>query len=348
MILYNTLSQQTETFEPNSEIATLYVCGITPYDTTHLGHAFTYCTADVLVRYLEMQGRRVNYVQNVTDIDDDIVRKAQEEGENWHALGNRWTRHFIEDMQSLNVRPPDHLPRATELIPQIIEAVESLLAAGVAYEAAGNVYFSINRWPMFGSFSRIPRVDMLPIANERGNNPDDPHKRDPLDFVLWQARQEKEPAWQSPWGLGRPGWHIECSTIATNFLGQPVDIHMGGADLLFPHHECEIAQIESIASSDPFARFWLHTAMVEYEGEKMAKSVGNLIMIRDLLQHYSPEAIRIYLALHHYRRSWVYDEMKLKKASRHAEKLKAAMTAISSGDQQINVAPTINRFKKVM
>jgi L-cysteine:1D-myo-inositol 2-amino-2-deoxy-alpha-D-glucopyranoside ligase len=348
MKLFNTQTQQIETFQPDDNEVTLYVCGITPYDTTHLGHAFTYCAADVLVRYLEMKGWRVKYAQNVTDIDDDIIKKAEAEGENWRSLGNRWTRHFIEDMRTLNVRPPDYFPQATAVIPQIIETVQALLAAGVAYEEAGNVYFQVDAWPDFGRLSQISRPDMLPIANERGNHPDDPHKKDPLDFVLWQAHKADEPAWQSPWGNGRPGWHIECSTMVTHFLGQPLDIHIGGADLLFPHHECEIAQVESLNSNEPFVRFWLHTAMVEHEGQKMGKSLGNLVMVRDLLQLHSPDTIRIYLAQQHYRQSWAHNELSLRKAARIAEKLNAALAAVSTGDQPINVTPAQKRFTAVM
>ncbi|HIC90325.1 MAG TPA: cysteine--tRNA ligase, partial [Anaerolineae bacterium] len=230
----------------------------------------TYTVFDILIRYLELCGYTVHYVQNVTDIDDDILRKAKEVGEDWQTLGNRWTARFIRDMEALNVRPPDHFPRATDVIPDIVEMVQRLLETGVAYEAGGNVYFHIDAWPEYGQLSRIPRDHMLPIANERGNNPDDPHKRDPLDFVLWQAQAPGEPAWESPWGLGRPGWHIECSAMATRFLGEVVDIHGGGADLVFPHHESEIAQVECCSSQSPFVRFWMHTAMVRHEDEKMS------------------------------------------------------------------------------
>lgn len=347
MNLFNSQTQQVEPFSTNGEAISLYVCGITPYDTTHLGHAFTYCAADVLVRYLEFKGHTVTYAQNVTDIDDDILKKAGELGEDWREVGNKWTVHFIEDMQTLNVRPPNYFPRATAVIPQIIENVQALLTAGVAYEAAGNVYFHIESWPQFGQLSHIPTADMLPIANEHGNHPDDPHKKEPLDFVLWQAQKAGEPAWESPWGLGRPGWHIECSTIANSFLDLPVDIHMGGADLCFPHHECEIAQIEAV-TEQPFVRFWLHTAMVACNDEKMSKSLGNLIMVRDLLQYYSADALRIYLAQHHYRQPWRYDEAGLIKAAQYAEKLKAAAQAINSGTKPINLKPAENRFIAAM
>ena len=302
MNIYNTLSGAVEPLEPTGRAITFYVCGITPYDTTHLGHAFTYTVADVLVRHLEGQGLAVRYVQNVTDIDDDILRKAAEVGEDWRALGNRWTSHFIRDMQVLNVRPPDEYPRATDVIPDIVTAVRALIERGLAYVSGGSVYYHVDAWPAFGRLSHLPRSEMLDVANERGNRPDDPHKRDPLDFVLWQAQAPGEPTWDSPWGPGRPGWHIECSVMSTRFLGPTLDFHGGGGDLVFPHHECEIAQAEALTGRSPFVRAWLHTAMVEHEGAKMSKSLGNLVMVRDLLKHWSPDALRLYLGRHHYRR----------------------------------------------
>lgn len=314
----------------------MYVCGITPYDTTHLGHAFTYATADVLIRYLEFQDYNVCYVQNVTDIDDDILKKAKEIGADWRQLGNRWTAHFIEDMKALNIRPPDTYPRATDVIPEIIETVQALIENGVAYESAGNVYFHVDAWPEFGKLSQISRAEMLAVANERGNRPDDPHKKDPLDFVLWQARAEGEPSWESPWGLGRPGWHIECSTMATRFLGEHIDLHSGGADLLFPHHECEIAQVEPLSNSGseqaPFVRTWLHVAMVHHEGEKMSKSLGNLVMVRDLLEMWSPDAVRLYMARHHYRQEWQHDPDELAEAQTLAQAIWDAVQGPETGD----------------
>jgi L-cysteine:1D-myo-inositol 2-amino-2-deoxy-alpha-D-glucopyranoside ligase len=349
--LYNSLTEQIEPLVVNSRPVTLYVCGITPYDTTHLGHAFTYVMNDVLVRYLEQQGRTVRYVQNVTDIDDDILRKAASLDEPWTAVVNQWTSHFIRDMQALNVRPPDDFPRATSAIPQIIEQVQALLAAEVAYHAGGSVYYATHAWHEFGKLSHLPAPDMLPIANERGNNPDDPNKRHPLDFVLWQAQAPGEPAWESPWGPGRPGWHIECSTLATRFLGDTVDIHSGGSDLLFPHHECEIAQVEPVTEQRPFVRHWLHIAMVQYEGEKMSKSLGNLIMVRDLLQEVSPDAIRLYLSQHHYRRPWSYERADLAQAATAAEALRRAATATvnrATGHQTLDVQSLQYEFTEAM
>jgi L-cysteine:1D-myo-inositol 2-amino-2-deoxy-alpha-D-glucopyranoside ligase len=363
--LYNTLTRSINEFHPTGDEVKLYVCGITPYDTTHLGHAFTYTSVDILVRYLEFKGFKVCYVQNVTDIDDDILRKANEVGENWRALGNYWISHFIQDMKRLNVRPIDYYPFATDTIPQIIVMVEQLLQAGVAYEAGGNVYFQVERWDAFGKLSRLPYQEMLSLANERGNNPEDPHKHDPLDFVLWQEQAPGEPAWESPWGPGRPGWHIECSAMATHYLGSVIDIHAGGQDLCFPHHEAEISQVESISRDNPFVRFWMHIAMVYHDGEKMSKSLGNLIMIRELLNTYSPDAIRLYLGGHHYRKSWSYNEEELVEYQKLAEEACQAVTVrtgkrtrldanvaqdlfISAMEEDLNTEKAIKVFNKLV
>ncbi len=320
MRIYNVLNERMEELQAGHEV-TVYVCGITPYDTTHLGHAFTYASYDVLIRYLEFCGHTVRFAENVTDIDDDILRKAREVGDDWKSLGNRWTSHFIRDMIALNVRPPDYYPRATDVIDGIVESVEKLLAEGVAYEAGGSVYYDVEKRPTYGELCHMSHAEMLPVANERGNNPDDPNKRHPLDFVLWQAQAPGEPAWDSPWGPGRPGWHIECSTMATRFLADVVDIHGGGGDLIYPHHESEIAQAEPITGKRPFVRYWMHTAMVRHDGEKMSKSLGNLVMAADLLSTCTPDTLRVYLASHHYRLPWSYDEAELAAAAARAEKL---------------------------
>lgn len=348
MKLYNSLTRKVEPFEPAGEEASLYVCGITPYDTTHLGHAFTYTAADILVRYLEFKGYQVRYVQNVTDIDDDILRKAKEAGENWKAVGDRWTTHFIRDMQALNVRAPDYYPRATEVIPEILESVQDLLDEGHAYEAGGSVYFQVDSWREFGKLSALAREEMLPIANERGNNPDDPNKRDPLDFVLWQAQAPGEPAWASPWGPGRPGWHIECSTMSTHFLGNTIDIHGGGADLCFPHHECEIAQVEPVAEQKPFVRFWMHTAMVSLSGEKMSKSLGNLVMVNELLEDYSADGLRIYMGRHHYRDPWTHDEELLEESEQLARRALEAVRIASKEESEAGAEDAMTAFVAAM
>ncbi len=309
MKLFNTLTQSLENFVPlEDKKVRIYVCGITPYDTTHLGHAFTYVFFDTLIRYLEFRGYTVNYVQNVTDIDDDILRKARELGIAWDELGRRETEGYLRDMDSLNVRRPNIYALATEEIPAMIEIIQTLLARGYAYECEGNVYYSVQNDPEFGIMARAIGLNdysaMLTIANERGNFPGDPRKRDPLDFVLWQAQAPGEPAWPSPWGPGRPGWHIECSAMSMRYLGPQIDIHGGGTDLVFPHHTCEIAQSEHFTGKAPFSRFWVHTGMVHQDGEKMSKSLGNLTLVSDLLKDYSADAIRVALLNHHYRFPW--------------------------------------------
>jgi L-cysteine:1D-myo-inositol 2-amino-2-deoxy-alpha-D-glucopyranoside ligase len=309
MKLFNTLTQSLEEFVPmDDKTVRMYVCGITPYDTTHLGHAFTYVSFDTLIRYLEFCGYTVTYVQNVTDIDDDILRKARELGIPWDVLGNRETERYLHDMDSLNVHRPDVYARATQETPTMIEIILTLLAKGYAYEREGNVYFSVRQDPEFGIMARAIGLNdyesMLTIANERGNYPDDPHKIDPLDFVLWQAQAPGEPFWPSPWGPGRPGWHIECSAMSMRYLGPQIDIHGGGVDLAFPHHTCEIAQSEHFTGKAPFSRIWMHTGMVHQDGEKMSKSLGNLTLVSDLLKDYSANAIRITLLNHHYRYPW--------------------------------------------
>ena len=348
MKLYNTLSKTIEPFVPRGDEITIYVCGITPYDTTHLGHAFTYTSVDILIRYLESKGFSVRYVQNVTDIDDDILRKAKEVGEDWRVLGNKWTTHYIQDMQSLNVRPPDFFPRATDAIPEIVNWVEGLLEVGVAYESGGSVYFDVNSWPSFGELCSIPRPEMLPIANERGNFPDDPNKRDPLDFVLWQSQAPGEPAWDSPWGSGRPGWHIECSTLSTKYLGETIDIHSGGADLCFPHHECEIAQVEPVTGQKPFVRYWMHTAMVYHDGDKMSKSLGNLIWERDLLEKYSADGLRLYMGVHHYRQEWSYDESELDEAEESARLIREAVAVEGGAGTPLEASWAREKFEQSM
>jgi L-cysteine:1D-myo-inositol 2-amino-2-deoxy-alpha-D-glucopyranoside ligase len=348
MLLYNSKTQTTEEFSLQDTEVTLYVCGITPYDTTHVGHAFTYTAYDQFIRYLELKGIRVRYAQNVTDIDDDILKKAKETGEDWRELGNRWTDHYIDDMIALNVRPPDYFPHATDVIVEIIHSVEELINAGVAYVKNGNVYYEVSRYPDFGQLSHLPHSEMLPVANERGNRPDDPNKRNSLDFVLWQAQVPGEPAWKSPWGAGRPGWHIECSTMATKYLGKTVDIHGGGQDLCFPHHECEIAQAKPVSGQDPYVRTWMHTAMVGYQGEKMSKSLGNLVMVDSLLVTYSPNALRLYLGSHHYREAWSYAEKDLKKFQELAKILSQAVQVESGKNAPFNPTKYGNEFSESM
>ncbi|MGI5917429.1 MAG: cysteine--tRNA ligase [Anaerolineae bacterium] len=342
--LYNNQSRRLEPFTPLRDTATIYVCGITPYDTTHLGHAFTYLSFDVLIRYWEYLGYPVRYVQNVTDIDDDIIRKSREVGDDWLQLGNRWTRHFIEDMCALNVRPPDVFPRATDVISDMFGPIQTLIDKGHAYVVDGHVYYHVASNPDFGQISGLPEDEWLPTANERGNFPGDPLKRDPLDFVLWQAQKPGEPAWESPWGMGRPGWHIECSTMAIKFLGDTIDVHGGGGDLSFPHHECEAAQSCGITGESFFARFWMHAAMVRYQGEKMSKSLGNLIWVRDLLQKHTPDAVRILVNSHPYYEAWEYDAAELEPADAMAATLQRAVRATGGAGAALDADDALEAF----
>src|SRR5215203_3320689 len=342
MQLFNTESGRIERFTPRDGAVGLYVCGVTPYDTTHIGHAFTFLTFDILVRFMRNKGVDVTYVQNVTDIDDDILRKAKEVGITWKQLGDRETARYLKDMRELNWLEPDHYVRATDHMPEITQA---LIDKGHAYERGGNVYFSVSSDPEFGKLSHIPQDQMLPIANERGNTPDDPNKRDPLDFVLWQKSVEDEPSWDSPYGPGRPGWHVECSAMASRYLGPSIDIHGGGADLIFPHHECEVAQSENAFGVEPFARSWVHVAMVGYNGEKMSKSLGNLVLVSDALKHYSADAVRLYLFSNHYRTPWIFEDPALERWVRVADDLIEAAEFPAYGiEDELDVGFLRDRF----
>lgn len=348
MRLFNSQSQSIEEFIAPDGKVRIYVCGVTPYDTTHIGHAFTFLTFDVLVRYLRYMGLDVVYVQNVTDIDDDILRKAKEVGLDWQELGSRETNRFLADLRDLNAVDFDHYVAATDHIPEIIDNVEQLISAGVAYVVNGSVYFSVAKDPEFGQLSHLPSSEMLPIANERGNNPNDPNKRDPLDFVLWQAAAPGEPSWRSPWGEGRPGWHIECSAMAMKYLGPQIDIHGGGYDLIFPHHECEIAQAETVTGIKPFVRFWMHVGMTEYENEKMSKSLGNLVYARDLLERYTSDAIRLHLLDHHYRESWEFQDDDMQIWSGVAGELQNAASRPSGDQGPVDTHPLRQEFLDAM
>jgi L-cysteine:1D-myo-inositol 2-amino-2-deoxy-alpha-D-glucopyranoside ligase len=286
----------------------VYVCGITPYDSAHLGHAFTYVHFDVLVRYLRSLGAEVVHVQNVTDVDDDMLRVAKERGVDFLELAEREVASFERAMRAIGVDPPTHSPRATTFVPQMIEEVKALTAAGHGYERDGTVYFRVASDPGYGRLSGLSREEMLPLAAERGGSPEDPNKDDPLDFVLWQRSGSGEPWWESPWGRGRPGWHIECSTMAGRLLGKPVDIHGGGSDLIYPHHESELAQAEGVPGGKPFVLNWMHTGTVHMAGDKMSKSLGNLAFVHDLLERHPPGALRSFLLRRHYRKDWDFRE----------------------------------------
>jgi L-cysteine:1D-myo-inositol 2-amino-2-deoxy-alpha-D-glucopyranoside ligase len=315
MRLFNTMTREKDLFKPLADPVTMYVCGVTPYDTTHMGHARTYMTFDVLQRYLQHLGHSVRYVQNVTDVDDPLIERANSLGIGYQELAAHYVEIFLTDLAGLNILAPTVYPRATEEIPGMLETISVLMEKDMAYARKGSVYFRAARFPDFGAMSRLTRDEMLTLDRETGESPDDPNKDDWLDFRLWQAAQPNEPVWDSPWGSGRPGWHIECSTMANRYLGPRIDIHGGGADLVFPHHCSEIAQSETANGVVPFCGYWVHVGLVWMDGEKMSKSLGNMAFARDLLPVYGGDAIRFYLLETHYRERLEYRESDLVAAS---------------------------------
>jgi L-cysteine:1D-myo-inositol 2-amino-2-deoxy-alpha-D-glucopyranoside ligase len=302
MRLFDTARREVVPFTPG-QVVDMYVCGITPYDATHLGHAATYLTYDLLIRRLEDLGHTVRFVRNITDVDDSILPKARSLGVDFLELAAAETARFHRDMEALDTRPPMAEPRATESIDGIIDIIRTLEARGHTYTVEGTTYFDVTTYPDFGKLSHYSRNQMIDFARERGGHPDDSRQRDPLDFILWQPSLADEPSWESPWGPGRPGWHIECTAMSYATLGTTLDLHGGGGDLVFPHHECEIAQSES-AHGVPFVRHWMHCGLVAYEGTKMSKSLGNLVFVSELLKTADPRAIRLALMAHHYRTDW--------------------------------------------
>ena len=299
MRLYDTAQAAVVDIELDAHVR-MYVCGITPYDSTHLGHAATYLSYDLIIRRLEDLGHTVQLVRNVTDVDDSILPKARELGIDFLELAETEMNRFGQDMVALNTRRADSEPRATESMKDIIDLIVTLADRGHTYVSEGTTYFDITTFSEFGKLSHLTEQEMVELAAERGGQPDDPKQRNPLDFVLWQPSADDEPSWDSPFGSGRPGWHIECSAMSMRALGPALDIHGGGADLIFPHHECEIAQSESV-NDEPFSKYWIHAGLVAYQGTKMSKSLGNLVFVSELRKEIDPRAIRLALMAHHYR-----------------------------------------------
>ena len=309
MRLYDTARRTVVPFEPAPPPAEvrIYVCGITPYDSTHLGHANTYLAYDLLIRRLEDLGHRVRMVRNITDVDDSILPKARDLGVDFLELAAAEVARFHCDMEDLNTRAPEAEPRATEWVTEMVALIEDLVAAGHAYTVEGTTWFDVSTWSSFGRLGGYDATTMRTLAAERGGTPDDPRQRNPLDFVLWQPSASDEPSWDSPFGPGRPGWHIECSAMSMGLLGTGIDLHGGGSDLIFPHHECELAQSEA-AAGETFVKHWMHCGMVGYEGTKMSKSLGNLVFVSDLCKESPPAAVRLALMGHHYRDDWEWHD----------------------------------------
>src|SRR5437899_5320942 len=322
MQLYDTARRRVVPFEPGP-LVTMYTCGITPYDAAHLGHAAVYLTFDVIQRRLRALGHRTQCVRNITDVDDDILRTARAMGVHYLDLAAEEMARFDAEMRALGLLPAFSEPRATSAIPDILGFIGMVLDSGHAYRAGGGVYFSVDSFPRFGQLSHLDREEMLRLAADNGGHPDDPYKRDPLDFVLWQPSAPDEPAWSSLWGEGRPGWHIECSALAMRELGTTIDLHGGGTDLIFPHHECEAAQSEA-ATGERFVRHWLHAPLIALDGEKMSTSLGNLVFVSDPPQGWDAPAIRVAILDHSYRVDWDWTDDLLDAASAKVDAWRAA------------------------
>lgn len=322
--LFDTATQSVRTITPEG-VAKLYVCGITPYDATHLGHANTYVTFDLLNRAWRTSGHQVRYVQNVTDVDDPLLERANATGVDWVALAERETELFRTDMTALRVLAPDAYVGAVESIPWVIEMIQRLQEAGSVYAVDQDLYFDVHSNSGFGSISGWDREQMMKIFAERGGDPDRTGKRDPLDCLLWLAARPGEPAWDSPFGPGRPGWHVECSAIARRELGTTIDVQGGGSDLIFPHHEMSASEA-AVADARPFARAYVHSGMVGLDGEKMSKSKGNLELVSRLRNTGTdPMAVRLALLRHHYRSDWEWTPAQLDAANDTLASLRTAV-----------------------
>lgn len=346
MKVFNTLTGKKEDFHPRGEGVTMYVCGITAYDKSHIGHAMTYIIFDVIKRYLRFKGYKVKHVQNFTDIDDKIIERANQVGMPPLELANKYVDQYFADMDALNVERADIYPRATAEIPKVIEIIQGLLAKSYAYESEGSVYFRVRNFPNYGKLSHRNLSDMISQASTYEEK-----KEYPLDFALWKTSKPGEPFWESPWGRGRPGWHIECSAMALKYLGESIDIHGGGQDLIFPHHENEIAQSEGFTGLVPFARYWLHNGLMQLDKQKMSKSIGNLVSVKDALNHFSSDAIRLFILSSHYRSPLTYSEQALEASERGAERLRWAVTHRANMDRgvaMLNAQPFEQKFIEAM
>ncbi len=350
--IYNTLTRKKEPFQPvHPGKVGMYVCGVTVYDMCHIGHARSVILFDVIYRYLIKSGLNVTYVRNFTDIDDKIINRANQLEEDWQHLTERYIEEFHTDMDALGVKRPDIEPKATDHIQDILSLIGALIDQGHAYEVNGDVMFSVTSFPTYGRLSGKRTEDLL--SGARVNV--DEKKKDPLDFALWKAAKKGEPFWNSPWGPGRPGWHIECSAMSMRYLGSTFDIHGGGADLTFPHHENEIAQSEA-ATGEPFARYWIHNGFVNIRSEKMSKSVGNVLNIRDILNEIHPEALRLFLLSSHYRSPLDFNDTSIREAFVGLERLYGALLVLNklidmdgkSDDLPEELTDLDSKFQEVM
>jgi len=327
MKILNTLSSQKEEFLPPGSTVKMYVCGVTPYSESHIGHAMSYVLFDVIRRYLEYKGYKVRYVQNFTDIDDKLIKRANDSGTTVKELAERFIAAYFEDMDALNIKRADAYPKATEEIPMIIKVISGLIEKGNAYKSGSDVYFRVASFPGYGKLSHRRPEDMI---SEPGS---ENIKESPMDFALWKGAKPGEPQWDSPWGPGRPGWHIECTAMSIKYLGDNIDIHGGGNDLVFPHHENEIAQSEAFTGKPPFARCWVHNGLLQLGNQKMSKSLGNLITIKEALAKHSPDAIRLFILSSHYRSPLTVTDDGWDAAEKGVERLRQAARRSSDGNK---------------
>ena len=324
--VYNTLTQKKEQFIPLKENqVTMYVCGVTAYDHAHIGHARAAVIFDVIFRYLKYRGYKVTYVRNFTDVDDKIIKRAIDERTSCKEIAERYIKEYTSDMEALGVERPTHEPLATEHIKDMIETIKKLIELGYAYELDGDVYFEVEKFPKYGILSKKNMDEQMAGARVEM----DQRKKDPRDFALWKKSKPNEPSWPSLWGEGRPGWHIECSVMSQKYLGETIDIHGGGGDLIFPHHENEIAQAEAVTGK-PFVRYWLHNGFVNINQEKMSKSLGNIFTIKDILEDYHPEVVRLFLLSHHYRSPVDFSPETIKEAEAGIGRIYTTLNEIDS------------------
>ena len=332
----NTMTGQEEEFTPRGDVVRIYSCGMTPKFHPHVGHARLFVSMDVIRRYLLYRGYKLHYVQNFTDVDDKIIARGQKEGIDPRDVAQKYTDSYFEVMDALNVMRADEYPKATHVIPQIIRFVERLIEQGYAYDVDGNVYYEVSKFPEYGRLSKRTEDEGV-MAGARVEV--EPGKRDPRDFALWKKAKEGEPFWESPWGPGRPGWHIECSTMIQQTLGEQIDIHAGGRDLIFPHHENEIAQSEAYCGCSPFARYWTHVGLLNIDGEKMSHSLNNFLTVQELLQRYEPAVLRLYLISIPYRAPMAYSEDGVEAAARALARLRSALEAPAGPSAQRPARP---------
>jgi cysteinyl-tRNA synthetase len=321
--VYNTLTKQKEEFKPLKEgQVSIYVCGVTPYNHPHIGNARPFVTWDVIKRYFTHLGYKVKHIQNFTDVDDKIIRTANQEGVNWSDISTRYINSYFEVMDKLHVKHADTYPKVSQTIPEIIDMISVLIDKGYAYELNGDVYFSVEKFKGYGKLSGRKLEDMMAGARIEVNE----SKHNPMDFALWKAAKPGEPFWESPWGNGRPGWHIECSTMSLKYLGKTFDFHGGGSDLIFPHHENEIAQSQAYCGDDhSFARYWLHNGFITINQEKMSKSLGNFFTVKEILDKYPAEVLRFFIVSTHYRSPLDFSDARLDEAATSLNRLKNAL-----------------------